>query len=624
MALMSFSSGTGVLRPTSASARPPTVGAPAAARRHLPSRSPICTSALSFDAVPIEAVVAGSAVAASVLGLIGWQLTQGGPRAAPAQAPASGAVTAAPPKELLPREGAVMVFGATGRVGRRVVARLLQAGRTVVAAVRTREKAAQVFGEAGLQEGRQQDSVGILFFDTGVDVTRPETLDSPGLWKGVSQVVSLLGPVFGPQPGGGMGYTDGMSPEVVESRGAAALAAAIQKHLPKGAAESVRDVLPMASAEDLEKWERMDDVIMGGQSASSFELFEEGGVRGATWKGDLITVGGGFCGARTVTLPNDLSACDGLAMRVRGDGSTFKFNIKTTEQLASPESTYQATFDTVAGQWSDVRLPWHSFVPVKRAQSDPKGAPLDPARIAKFGLVLSRFEFNGMPNPCFATGTWKLDMDGGLKAYSATRPQIVMISSAGVERNAIIGDDEAARAADIPIVQLNPGGTLNYKYEAEVAMRAAGFPYCVIRSTGMIDSSEGGPFLLEADQGDVISGYMGRDEVADIIVAALSMPEAAHKTFEVRRYEAADASRRLSMSPGAGMARSDYLRLFVRLSPDAHRWRVGLAPFPKPVPPPPPPSDARTQEIVAAVGAVRAQEAAKEAAKEASKVEAKV
>jgi hypothetical protein len=33
----------------------------------------------------------------------------------------------------------------------------------------------------------------------------------------------------------------------------------------------------------------------------------------------------------------------------------------------------QATFDTVDGQWHDVFLPWHNFVPVKRAQSDPDG-----------------------------------------------------------------------------------------------------------------------------------------------------------------------------------------------------------------------------------------------------------
>ena len=123
--------------------------------------------------------------------------------------------------------------------------------------------------------------------------------------------------------------------------------------------------------------------------------------------------------------------------------------------------------------------------------------------------------------------------------------------------------------------QLNPGGTLNYKYQAEAAVRASGLPYSVIRSTGeqssgggldlelpakagspgtvprpllspplmlrpipshsspagMIDSTEGGPFLLEADQGDSISGYMGRDEVADLIVAALAMPEVRSVDF---------------------------------------------------------------------------------------------
>lgn len=57
--------------------------------------------------------------------------------------------------------------------------------------------------------------------------------------------------------------------------------------------------------------------------------------------------------------------------------------------------------------------------------------------------------------------------------------------SGGVERNAIIGDNAEARKADIPIVQLNPGGTLNYKYMGETAVRGAGVPYTVIRSTGV-------------------------------------------------------------------------------------------------------------------------------------------
>lgn len=72
----------------------------------------------------------------------------------------------------------------------------------------------------------------------------------------------------------------------------------------------------------------------------------------------------------------------------------------------------------------------------------------------------------------------------GIQAYIEPRPALVFITSAGVERNAIIGDDEAARKKDIPIVQLNPGGTLNHKYAGEWAVRSAELPYTVIRSTG--------------------------------------------------------------------------------------------------------------------------------------------
>ena len=72
----------------------------------------------------------------------------------------------------------------------------------------------------------------------------------------------------------------------------------------------------------------------------------------------------------------------------------------------------------------------------------------------------------------------------GIQAYTEPRPALVFITSAGVERNAIIGDDEAARKKDIPIVQLNPGGTLNHKYAGEWAVRSSELPYTVIRSTG--------------------------------------------------------------------------------------------------------------------------------------------
>ncbi|MEW5303776.1 MAG: hypothetical protein WDW36_006435 [Sanguina aurantia] len=520
------------------------------------------------------------------------------------QAPAvAKAVAPPPPPPPPPRENAVLVLGSTGRIGRKVVKRLLASGRTVIAAARSESKATQVFGAMEMAAGVQPGGKGILFVEAGLDVTDAASIGKAAMWKGVSQVVNCLGPVFGPLPGGGFGTIDNMSSERVEAEGCANLMAVLPSLL-KRQARTTRWILPMATAEDLTQWDKLDDVIMGGFSSSELvplpaDVATTGGVGGAAWKGMLVLEGGGFCGTRTKKLDLNLADADGLYLRVKGDGQTFKVNIKTVEQESQPESTYQTTFDTVAGSWSDVYLPWHNFVPVKRNQSDPEGAPLSPSAISKFGLVLSRFEFNKMPNPKHLPGAFELQVEGGLGVFSTPRPQILQISSAGVERNAIIGDDLELRKLDIPIIQLNPGGTLNHKYSAEVAVRASGYPYTVVRFTGTIDSNEGGPYLMEADQGDVIIGQLSRDDAADVIVAALADPESVGKTYEVRRAEA------VSQVGVRDMARKDFDRMFLKQALDTNRWRVGLQPFPKYMPPPPPADEQRTKEILAQVATIR-------------------
>ncbi|GLC44733.1 hypothetical protein PLESTB_000970600 [Pleodorina starrii] len=582
------------------------VGRPSSARR--PQIA--CAAAVGLDQIPVEALAAGGVALAGLLGVIGLQMQQqsqaAGDDAAVVQPDDAGQEEPAPPPPP-PRENAVLVLGATGRLGRRVVAKLLAAGRTVVAGCRSVDKARDVLlgsgeGRMGLQEGFQEGGrPGILFLEQ-VDITSPDSLKRSGLWEGVQQVVLTVGTVFGPLPEGGFGVLDGMSSERVEAEGISSLVSLLPELLPKRDTRTSSLVVPMRTAEELAVWNKLDDVIMGGASGSGLEPAPEGsGVAGAVWRGNLVVEGGGFCGSRTNKLNLNLGEYDGIHMRVLGDGQTFKLNIKTIDQEDVPESTYQATFDTQPGQWADVYLPWHNFVPVKRAQSDPEGAPLDASRISKLGLVLSRFEYNKMPNPSYKPGPYELMIEGGIHAYTDVRPQLVMISSAGVERNAIIGDDELKRAADIPIVQLNPNGTLNHKYTAEIAVRSSGYPYSVVRSTGMIDSSEGGPYLLQADQGDEIIGQISRDEVADCLAMAVAMPEAAGKTFELRRNEAAEGKGKRPM------ATRDYVRLFLKLAQDKYRWRVGLQPMPKAVPPPAPVTEERRQQIVAQVAVIRGQ-----------------
>lgn len=93
--------------------------------------------------------------------------------------------------------------------------------------------------------------------------------------------------------------------------------------------------------------------------------------------------------------------------------------------------------------------------------------------------------FNGMPNTSVRPGPFRLEISGGIGLFKAERPMVTILSSSGVERNAVIGDDQELRNADIPIIKLNPGGVLNYKYKGEIAVRSSNLPYSIVRSTGI-------------------------------------------------------------------------------------------------------------------------------------------
>lgn len=239
-------------------------------------------------------VVAGlSAVVASAL-----TGGDGSPSSSPSSA---GATQAAPTRPAV--KNAVLVFGASGKTGRAVVASLLASGRDVVAAVRDEARAKDALATVGVAaEGVQPGGGGTLAIVSGVDVTTPSTLDpasNPSLWAGVTQAVLALGPVVGRAPEGGCppwgaAYLDGASPEAIDAKGVEAVATAIAAALPGPSMDTILApptpvVLPMASGKDLDTWERLDDVIMGGVSESVLEPSgpEGGDSSGAVWRGVL-------------------------------------------------------------------------------------------------------------------------------------------------------------------------------------------------------------------------------------------------------------------------------------------------------------------------------------------------
>lgn len=184
--------------------------------------------------------------------------------------------------------------------------------------------------------------------------------------------------------------------------------------------------------EDLKHlWGAVDDVVMGGVSQSALQVIE--GM--ALFAGTVSTANsGGFASIRTRNFeqPLDLSAYEGVQLQVRGDGKRYKLFLRTA--TAWDSVAYGSSFDTEAGQWLNLRLPFVDMMPVFRAKIVEDADPLDPAQIRAVQVMLSKFEFDKQLNPRFSPGPFTLQL-GLLGAYGGpVRLNTILIRSSGTDR----------------------------------------------------------------------------------------------------------------------------------------------------------------------------------------------
>ena len=136
---------------------------------------------------------------------------------------------------------------------------------------------------------------------------------------------------------------------------------------------------------DVALWRPVDDVVMGGVSRSAFEQAEPGVAR---FRGNVSLENfGGFASVRTPPREWDTAGAEAFVLRVRGDGKTYKFTIRTGDGLDGIQ--YQQRFAATAGTWSDVRLPVSDFVATFRGRKVPFAPSLDPAKVRALGLTIS-------------------------------------------------------------------------------------------------------------------------------------------------------------------------------------------------------------------------------------------
>ncbi len=136
---------------------------------------------------------------------------------------------------------------------------------------------------------------------------------------------------------------------------------------------------------DRHVWTAVNDDVMGGVSTSVLQPTEDGT---AQFAGTLsLENNGGFASVRAWLGQMDLSDFEGLSVRVRGDGRTYRLRLRTDNQFDG--IAYQAQFETREGEWTEVHVPFASFRPTFRGRT-PRGAgPLDPARIHQIGFMIA-------------------------------------------------------------------------------------------------------------------------------------------------------------------------------------------------------------------------------------------
>lgn len=162
------------------------------------------------------------------------------------------------------------------------------------------------------------------------------------------------------------------------------------------AVEEPRMVCDFSPASTVE-WFNIDDVVMGGRSDSRLEQHADGT---ASFVGTVsLENNGGFASVRGQMGRADLSAYDGMALRVRGDGKVYGIRLRTDSGFDG--LSYAAQFETSEGEWEEIRVPFDRFVPTFRGRIFRDVDPLDPSRIHQVGLIISDKQ----------EGAFRLDLD---------------------------------------------------------------------------------------------------------------------------------------------------------------------------------------------------------------------
>lgn len=144
-----------------------------------------------------------------------------------------------------------------------------------------------------------------------------------------------------------------------------------------------------AATTDL-RWYVQNDNVMGGRSEGGFDVADGNLI----FAGSTNTRGGGFSSIRSGRMQLDLSAYDGVRLRVKSDGRRYTWQLQTSARSRGFRVSYWAEFQTSEEGWTTVDVPFADFYPQIRGFKL-KGPPLDTSDTTEMGLYI----YDGLDGP---------------------------------------------------------------------------------------------------------------------------------------------------------------------------------------------------------------------------------
>lgn len=133
-------------------------------------------------------------------------------------------------------------------------------------------------------------------------------------------------------------------------------------------------------------WRTVVDGVMGGLSSGRVSSPQTGIMR---FSGNLsLENNGGFSQARTAVDGKAFDGAQGVEIEVRGDGRTYKFDVRQSN-VRMMAGAYQQDFKTTEGQWETIRLPLEDFKLYSFGRLISGAPEIAPTRIESIGVSLS-------------------------------------------------------------------------------------------------------------------------------------------------------------------------------------------------------------------------------------------